>query len=316
MKAIAIDGFGGPDMLQLLELPEPKPEPDEVLIKLAYASVNPVDWKIVAGRLQSRFPHHFPLVPGWDAAGTIAGMGAKAAGFSLDDEVYAYCRKPVIQWGTYAEYVTVPAANVAPKPKRMSFAQAATIPLVGLTAWESLFDAAGLQSGQTVLIHAGAGGVGSMAIQFAKHAGAKVLTTAGSANHDYVRSLGADFAIDYKAGSFVDAAREIAPDGVDVVFDTVGGETQAESYKALRKGGVLVSITAPPGAAEVERHGVRGAYVFVSPNGQHLRRIAELIDAGHIRAPEIQEMPLSRAADAHRLSQEGHVRGKIALRIG
>jgi NADPH2:quinone reductase len=315
MKAIVIDEFGGPDKLREAELETPEPGPGEVRIRLSHTSVNPVDWKIREGRLQTRFPHEFPLIVGWDAAGTVDKLGEGASGFAVGDRVYAYCRKPVIRWGTYAEFVTVPAAAVAPMPERLTPAEAATIPLVGLTAWQSLFDTAQLAAGQTVLIHAAAGGVGGIAVQFAKSVGARVIGTASAANHAYVRSLGADEAIDYAGEDFVAAVRKLVPGGVDVVFDTVGGDTQARSYAALKKGGMLVSITAPPDAAEAEKHGVRPGYVFVSPNGEQLRRIGAQVDAGKVRPPEIHVMSIRDAAAAHKRSQEGHVRGKIVLAI-
>ena len=201
MKAIVIDAFGGPDRLRAAEVPTPKASAGEVVIELACTSVNPVDWKIREGMLSGLFPHTFPLILGWDAAGTVSDTGEAVNEFSVGDRVYAYCRKPTVQWGTYAEYVAVPASAVAAMPANLSFAEAAAIPLVGLTSWQVLFDAANLRAGQTVLIHAGAGGLGSIAIQLAKNAGATVFTTASAANHEYVRSLGADHVIDYRTYS-------------------------------------------------------------------------------------------------------------------
>ena len=315
MRAVVIDAFGGPEVLREAELPTPVPGPDEVLIKLAATSVNPVDWKIREGMLAALFPHHFPLILGWDAAGTIAAVGERALGFAPGDKVFAYCRKPEVRWGTYAEYVTMAATAVAPMPAKLSFTEAACLPLVGLTAWQALFDAATLRRGQSVLIHAGAGGVGGLAIQFAKHAGATVLATASAANRDYVLGLGADHVIDYAREDFVKATRAVVPGGVDVVFATVGGETLRHSYAALRPGGFLVSIVdAPVEAAGTERK-VLQAFVFVSPNGRQLREIAALVEAGRVRPPAIEELTLADAAEAQIRSKAGHVRGKLALRI-
>jgi NADPH2:quinone reductase len=313
---MVIDGFGGPEKLHWAKVPTPVARRHEVLIKLAATSVNPVDWKICEGRLKDRFPHRFPLIPGWDAAGTVAAMGQAVQGLKIGDAVYAYCRKPEVQWGTYAEFVTVDADAAAPAPARLPPEQTATLPLVGLTAWQALFNAAGLKSGQTVLIHAGAGGVGGMAIQLAKAVGARVLTTARAENHDYVRSLGADLAIDYSAAPFGPAVRKAAPAGVEVVFDTVGGQTQADSWAALAKGGILVSIAEPPDEKCAQAQEARGAYVFVSPNGRQLRELALMVASGRLRPPLIDILPLDAAAQALERSRAGHVRGKIVLKIG
>lgn len=315
MKAMVIDGFGGADKLHWAEVETPAPGPGEVLIKLAATSVNPVEWKIREGYLAKAFPHHFPLILGWDAAGTVAALGAGVSGFTVGEKVFAYCRKPEVQWGTYAEYVVMDAAAVAPAPANLSLEEAATLPLVGLTSWQAMFDTAQLSAGQTVLIHAGAGGIGSLAIPLAKARGARVLTTARAANHDYVRALGADLAIDYTTRPFADAVRQAVPEGVDVVFDTMGGTTQADSWATLKTGGFLVSIVDRPDQAAAAAKGLRAAYVFVSPNGAELREIAALVEAGKVNPPAIEILPLERAADAQEQSRAHHVRGKIVLKI-
>ena len=315
MRAIVIESFGGPEVLRPADVPSPEPAADEVLIEVAYAAVNPVDWKIREGMLAGMFPHEFPVILGWDAAGTVKDTGKNVTGFRIGDRVYAYCRKPKVGFGTYAEFVTMNQAAVAPMPKNVGFAEAAGIPLAGLTAWQSLFDAAKIKGGHKVLIHAGAGGVGSLAIQFAKHAGAKVLTTAGVANHAYVKSLGADVAIDYKKENFIDAVRKREPGGIDLVYDAVGGEVQRKSYEVLKKGGRLVSIVNVPSEEEARRYGVEAAHVFVTPDGEQLRRIGALIESGAVKPPAIQEMRLEDAAEAQRRSQAGHVRGKIVLKV-
>ena len=315
MRAIVFDAFGGPGRLRLAEVHKPSPAADEVLIEVHCASVNPVDWKIREGMLAELFPYEFPIVPGWDAAGVVAGTGKGVTAFHVGDKVFAYCRKPKVQHGTYAEYVTMAAEAVAPMPRNLDFAAASTIPLTGLTAWQSLFDAGKLSAGQKVLVHAGAGGVGSLAIQFAKSAGATVFTTARGRNHSYVKGLGADAAIDYTREKFVDAVRALAPEGIDLVFDTVGKHVQRESYKTLKRGGTLVSIIDLSESGEAEPYGVRTSFVFVSPNGDQLREIAALIEEGTVRPAEYEEIPLDRAAEAQERSRAGHVRGKIVLNI-
>jgi len=315
MKAVVFDAFGGPERLRVAEIHKPSPAAGEVLIEVHVASVNPVDWKIREGMLAEMFPYEFPIVPGWDAAGVVAAVGKGETGFRAGDRVYAYCRKPKIRHGTYAEFVTMAAGAVAPMPKNIGFEAASTIPLTGLTAWQSLFDAAKLSAGQKVLVHAGAGGVGSLAIQFAKHAGATVYTTARRQNHDYVRGLGADAAIDYAREKFVDAVRALAPGGVDLVYDTVGGTVQKESYRALKPGGTLVSIVNIPEPEDARAHGAHAHFVFVSPNGEQLRRIAALVESGAVKPAAYEEMPLENAAIAQERSRGGHVRGKIVLKI-
>ncbi len=316
MKAMVIDRFGGPEQLHLAEVKTPEPGDGEVLIKIEWTSVNPVDWKIREGMLEAMFPHAFPLIPGWDAAGTVAGVGEGVHTLGVGERVFAYCRKPVVQWGTYAEYVTMPAAAVAPMPQVLSFTEAATIPLVGLTSWQSLFDAAHLQSGQSILILNGAGGTGSLAIPFAKHVGATVLACARTDNHDYLRSLGADVLIDYRTEDVGAAVKARAPQGVDVVYANIGGEPHRQSYSLIKKGGALVSIADQPLEDAAKAAGVAASYLFVEPNGQHLREIARLIDGGFVKPPQITQMALKDAAEAHRLSEAHRVRGKIALEIG
>ncbi len=315
MRAIAIKAFGGSEQLELMDLPRPVPEPDEVLIEVRYAAVNAVDWKIREGMLQGYATHAFPLVLGWDAAGTVADMGAMVFGFNAGDQVYTSCPKPVIQHGCYAEYVAAKRDVIAPMPENLSFAEAAAIPLVALTAWQSLFDFAGLEAGQTVLVHAGAGGVGSLAIQLAKQAGATVLTTASAANHDYVLALGADHAIDYRAMDFVDAVRTLRPDGVQIVLDTVGGEVQERSFKVLTSGGVLVSIVSPPDENLAHEHGLKAGLVYYQGNGAQLQKITEMLEAGTLKPPAVREMPLGEAAQALEASKGGHVQGKIVLKV-
>lgn len=315
MRAVICDGFGGSEVMRLGEIDTPAPGPGEVLIRVHAAGVNPVDWKIREGGLAHLFPCKLPLIPGWDAAGTVAALGEGVRGLAVGERVWAFCRKPDIQWGTYAEYVVMGADGVAPMPAAFTFAQAAAVPLAALTAWQSMLEVAKLRPGQTALIHAGAGGVGGFAVPIAKWAGATVIATAKTANHAYVRELGADHVIDYGTGDFVAATRALAPDGVDMAFGTVGGETLARSYQTVKPGGILVSITGKTDRELAERLGIRCKYVFVRPDAGHLRRLAGLADQGILKVPEIVEMPLARAAEALDLSRTGHVRGKIVLRI-
>lgn len=315
MKAILLEGFGGIEKLKLTNIPTPIPADDEILIKIKCAGVNPVDWKIRAGYLKERIPHELPIIPGWDATGVVSAVGKKVSKFKVGDEVFAYCRKPIVKWGTYAEYVCVQADNAAFKPKNISFAQAASIPLAGLTAWQSLIDVGKLEAGQTVLIHAGAGGVGSLAIQIAKNAGATVYTTASQKNQDYVKSLGADGIIDYQKDNFVEKISEWNPDGIDIVFDTLGGGTYTTSFEVLKPKGCIVSILEQPNEILSSQYKVNAYYVFVSPNGKELQQIADAISKGKIKPPEILQMPLNQAGEAQEQVRTGHIRGKIVLAI-
>lgn len=315
MKAVVIENFGGAETLKLKEVPEPIPQENEVLIRVEYTAVNPVDWKIREGLLKSRLPHEFPLIPGWDAAGVIAEVGSNVRQFKIGDEVYAYCRKPIVKEGTYAEFVTFDAAQVALKPKNISFAEAAAIPLASLTAWQGLFDFANLKENQSVLIHAGSGGVGSFAIQFARHAQAEVWTTCSLPNHSYVKQLGAREAIDYTKENFVTAIKKKKNDGFDVIFDGVGGKTLQDSYSLLKPGGVLVSIVEKPSQQMSTDSKTKMGFIFVRPDGEQLGQIGKLIEEGKVKIPHIVEMNLQEAAYAQEESKKGHTQGKIVLKV-
>lgn len=316
MRAVYYERFGGADVLTVGDLPDPEPGPGEVLIALQATSVNPIDWKIREGLFECVFDHRFPIVPGWDAAGTVAAVGAGVDGLAVGQAVYAYCRKPVAHEGTYAEYVTMPADAVAPAPASLTAEQAAAIPLCALTCWQSLVDFGQVQAGDSVLIHAGAGGVGSLGIQLAKHLGARVLTTASARNADYVTGLGADLVIDYTRQDYRATVRAAAPDGVDMILDGVGGAIPAESLELIRGGGGLACLNEPPDEAAAASRGIRTARIYAEPNGAQLGEIAKLIDAGALRPPAIDTLPLARAAEAMARSQTGHVRGKLVLHIG
>lgn len=315
MKAMVIESFGGIETMRMGEVPTPEPAPDEVQIRVRYAGVNPVDWKIREGYLNDRLPHQFPIVLGWDAAGEVSAVGHEVKDFKAGDNVYAYCRKPIIKLGTFAEYVCVEASHIALKPTNLSFAQAASIPLAALTAWQALFDFAKLKEGQTILIHAGAGGVGSFAIQFAHLINAKVITTASTRNHGYVKKLGADIMIDYTKEDFVNSIKERYPQGVDVILDCVGGQTMKKSLDCVRTGGCLVSICSYIDAAFGKDHDVKTGFVFVEPNGEQLKHLSELIEAGKIVAPHVEEFALSDAAAVLEMSKQGHTQGKLVLKV-
>jgi NADPH:quinone reductase-like Zn-dependent oxidoreductase len=313
--AIGIREFGGPGKLQRLELPEPKLPPDAVRIRIRAAGVNPVDWKLREGRLEPTFPHVFPVVPGWDAAGVVAAVGPGVVEVAPGDEVFAYCRKHFIGEGTYAEYVTVPVTFVARKPARLSWEEAGAMPLVGLTAYQALFFGAGLTAGETVLVYGASGGVGGLAVQIAVAAGAEVVGVAREEHREYVLGLGAYEVIDYTQRDVVDAVREFVPDGVDVLLDVVGGDTLARAVDAVRDEGRIVSIAQPPTDERFRQRGIQPAYVFVRPDGEELEELADLAESGQLGVHLHEVVPLEEAARAHELLEQGHVRGKIVLRV-
>lgn len=315
MKAIAIKQFGDLDQLKLMDLPIPQPLPNEVQIKVSYAGINPVDWKICFGLFKTRLPHEFPIILGWDVSGIISQVGAEVKNFRQGDEVFAYLRKPHIKDGSFAEFVCFDAQHVVKKPESLSFAQAAAIPLVALTAWQSLLEVAKLKSGETILIHAGAGGVGGIAIEIAHHNKAKVITTAHEKNHAYVKQLGADIAIDYTKQNFTKEVKKLYPKGVDVVLDCVGNDVYEASYQVIAPQGRLVSICVPPDEAKAKKFNIQSFYVFVRPEGKQLQQISQLFDNKTFISPEIQEFRLEEAKEALELLKEGHVRGKLVLKV-
>jgi len=242
MKAVAITEFGGREKLTIMDLPKPAVHKGEVLIRVKAAGINPVDIKIREGMLKNRMPNHFPIILGWDAAGIIEKTGEGVGSVSAGDEVFAYCRTETVHAGSYAEYIVLPEGNVAKKPIAMSFEEAASVPLSGLTAYQALFDSARLQMGETVLIHRAAGGVGGFAVQLASGIKARIIGTGREVNHHYILSLGADMVIDYSASDFMEIVRSKYADGIHVVFDTLGGETTLKSINVLTQGGRLVSV--------------------------------------------------------------------------
>jgi len=315
MKAVIIDTFGGADTVKVSEMPQPHLLDHEVKIQVKYAAVNPVDWKIREGRLKNHMDHHFPIILGWDAAGIITELGKDAGGLKVGDEVFAFCKKKSVQWGTFAEYVCMEANDVVVKPQKISLAEAAAIPLTALTAWQALFDFSKLKAGEVILIQAGAGGVGGMAIQLAKYAGAIVVTTASQKNHAYVKKFGADTIVDYENKNVAEEVKKVFPDGLDVILDTVGGEALKLSYPLLKEGGRLAVIVEPPDYAAVNQFHLKAGYISAHPQGSQLKVIAELIDQGKVVAPAIEIMKLEDAKEALRKSQAGHVKGKIVLAL-
>jgi NADPH:quinone reductase-like Zn-dependent oxidoreductase len=306
MSAVRIHSYDGPEVLQYEQVPVPRPGEGELLVEVHAAGVNPVDWKIRRGYRKEHYT--LPLIPGWDFSGVVRARGDGANDFKEGDEVYS--RPDIGRNGAYAEYIVVRQSEVALKPKTLDHIHAAAIPLASLTAWQSLFDAAGLEQGQTVLIHAAAGGVGHFAVQLAKLKKAHVIGTASKRNEEFLRQLGANEFIDYQSTRFDDVVKN-----VDAVFDTIGGDTQQRSWKVLKKGGILVSIVQPPSKTEAEDHDVRQAYVFVQPNREQLTEIAKLVDEGKIRPVVETVLPLSQARQAQEFSQAGHTRGKIVLQV-
>ncbi|MGB8356804.1 MAG: NADP-dependent oxidoreductase [Chthoniobacteraceae bacterium] len=304
MKAIRIHQYGGPEVLAQVEMQRPTPGPNEVLIKVQAASVNPVDWKLRAGHVKEIFPVTFPATLGWDVSGTVEETGSGVTAFKRGDEVYA-----LLKGGGYAEYATADEAVVARKPRTLDYVHAAAVPVAGLTAWQALFEVAQLSSGQKVLIHAAAGGVGNFAVQFAKAKGAYVIGTASSKNQAFLLELGVDQAVDYQKTRFEDVVRD-----VDVVLDTIGADTQERSFKVLKKGGVLVSIVQPPSQEQAAKYGIRALFYGAHASSSNLAEIAKLIDSGKVKTIVETVLPLAEARHAHELIQTGHARGKIVLK--
>ncbi|HYO86237.1 MAG TPA: NADP-dependent oxidoreductase [Dermatophilaceae bacterium] len=305
MMAITFDHYGDPDVLTLSEQPEPKVGPGEALVRVRSASVNPVDWKVVAGYLDGLMNVRFPAIPGWDVAGVVERVGLDTPEFDPGDEVIAYARKDWVQGGTYAALVAVPVRTMARKPLRLDWDQAAGLPLAGLTAYQLLNRLSTTES-DTVLVHAAAGGVGILAVQIARALGARVIGTASRGNHEALRAFGVE-PVQYGDG-LADRVRGLAPRGVDVVVDFVGGVLDT-TLAVLKDGGRHGSIV----DSQVADRG--GLYAWVRPNSAQLQALADLADSGKLTVPVASSFPLERAADAFRASQTGHVRGKVAITV-
>lgn len=307
MKAIRIHAYGGVENLKYDEVPRPEPRSGEVLIQVYAAGVNPIDWKIREGFLKQVYDYSLPVIAGADVAGVVTSVGDGVTTFQPGQAVYGTA--DMMLSGAYAEYALGYADAIAPMPKTLDYVHAASVPIVAITAWQSLFDGANLQPGQSVLIHGGAGGVGRYAIQLAKWKGARVIATASAANLNDVKNLGADQAIDYAAQKFEEQVKDI-----DVVLDLVGGETQARSWQIIRPGGVLVSTLGVPQSGIPQ--GIQAVPVFANlrANSQ-LQQIAQLIDEGRIKVSVEQIFELAEAAIAQEVSQHGHPRGKLVLQV-
>jgi NADPH:quinone reductase-like Zn-dependent oxidoreductase len=299
MRAVVMHESGGPEVLRYEEAERPGPADGEVLISVRAASVNPADWKSRREFVEKQLP----AVLGHDVSGTVEL--SRAEGFADGDDVFGF-----VGSGAYAEFVSAPAEAIAKKPAAVSHEQAAAIPVSGLTAWQALFDRGELQSGQTALIAGAAGGVGHFAVQFAKHGGGRAIGTGSSRNRDFVLGLGADEYVDYTQEDVADVVS-----GVDVAFDTVGGETTEALLPTVREGGILVTIAAAPPEDAARERGVRAQLHVMSPSSEQLARIADLIAAGDVRVEIAEVVPLAEVQRAHELSESGHTRGKIILAV-
>lgn len=305
MKSIRIHRFGGPEVMRIEEVAVPKPGDDELLVQVRAASVNPVDYKTRDGDYLPE--DKLPVTLGRDIAGTIAEVGELGGSFMRGDAIYALLRP---EHGAFSEYTIVKAADAAPKPDRLSFVEAAAVPLAALTAWQGLFDHGGLKAGQRVLIHGGAGGVGHFAVQFAKVHGVEVITTVSGDDIEFARELGADEAIDYKTQRFEDMVR-----GVDLVFDLVASETQERSWQVLKPGGTLVSTLGAPPADLAEQHDAHGVGYLAQPNAAQLAEIGRLIDNGQVRVFVDTAYKLAEAPEAEQRQAQGHIHSKLVLEV-
>jgi NADPH:quinone reductase-like Zn-dependent oxidoreductase len=308
MKAVIINKYGNEDILEYTDVERPEPKADEVLVKVHAAAVNPVDWKIRESGGE-RFGLELPIVLGGDIAGTIEQVGVDVKNFNQGDAVYGMTVSGGFSGG-YAEYALAKADGIALKPNSISFEEAAAIPIGALTAWQSIFNLANLSSGQRILITGASGGVGSFAVQFAKAKGAYVIGTASGRNEEFVRSLGADEFVDYTAQPFEEVVKN-----VDVVFDTVGGDTQERAFQTLKKGGFLATSAGMPSAEKAKQFSVEAEFVFCKPNAGQLAEINNLIEDGKVKIHIETILPLTEVKKAHQLSQSGRTRGKIVLQV-
>lgn len=310
MKAVFYEEFGELDEIKTGELDKPEPGEGEVLVRVKSAGVNPVDAAVARGMLKDAIPTEFPVIPGWDAAGVVEGRGHAARRFKEGDEVYAYARRPIVQNGTFAEYIALPESYLAHRPQNVTMEEAGGIPLVGLTAYQALFDAGNLKEGETLVILGASGGVGTMAIQLAKTVGATVIGVASDKNHAYMKELGADEVIDYKKGDVGESVKKAASGGVDMIFHCSRGDSLSQSKGTLKSGGSLVSITnSKPDVSD----DITFKYVFVEPNAAQLNHLRELADDGKLIAPVSGTYTLENAADALREVESLHTRGKMVV---
>ena len=311
MRAIVQNAFGEPDVLQVGDRPLPEPIGTEVRVRVQAAGVNPVDWKTRAGK-GAAAQWGLPLTVGWDVAGVVDAVGPGVTRFAVGDPVFGmpWFPRPA---SAYAEFVTAPSRHFARRPDVLGVVEAGGLSLAGLTAWQCLVDVARVQPGQRVLVHAGAGGVGHLAVQIAKSRGAHVIATASAAKHDLLADLGVDEAVDYRSQRF-----EEVVEPVDVVYDLIGGDVSVRSLDVLRPDGVMIVLPSSAAAAAVEaarNRGLRAVGVLVEPDGDGLEDLAALVEAGGLRVLIDETFPLDRAADAHRLGEQGRATGKIVLTV-
>jgi NADPH:quinone reductase-like Zn-dependent oxidoreductase len=307
MRAIAYDAYGGPDVLTLRRMPAPRPAAGEVLVEVRAASMNPVDWKVRSGVLQKFFPVTFPAVTGRDGAGDVVATGSEGDASLVGKRVCFMAPRGV---GTWSQKVALPAAQAVPIPATLSYEDAAALPLAGVSAWIGLVKTASVKAGMRVLIHAAAGGVGSMALQIARLRGATVVATCSQRNVDFVRALGAQEVIAYDTTAFEQHARDI-----DVVFDVIGGDVHARSYAVLKRGGMIVALAAAPFEDQSGRYGVRLATPQVLSDPAALTEIVGLVAAGKLKPCVEQVLPLSDFAKVQQMSETGHARGKTVLKL-
>jgi NADPH:quinone reductase-like Zn-dependent oxidoreductase len=306
VRGVAYDEFGDAGVLRVRDdLPMPPVGPDTVLVRVHAAGVNPVDIGIREGHLAGAFPHHFPIVPGWDVSGVVEAAGPAITTFAPGDEVFGYVRRDDVQWGTTAAFVPAPLRCVARKPASLSFAEAGALPLAGLTAYQALTEVLDISEGERVLVHRAAGGVGFFAVQIAVALGAHVIGTASPKNHGFLRDAGAAEVLDYAAGPISGQLGE----PVDAVLDLVGGDTLADAPRQVRDPRRIASVV-DPGVRELG-----GRYVFVRPDPHDLEELARMADAGQLRVPIARAFDLDHVADAHELLAGGHVRGKVVVTL-
>jgi NADPH:quinone reductase-like Zn-dependent oxidoreductase len=308
MLAWRVHEFGPPEAMILEKVPTPVPGPGEVLVEIHAAGVGPWDAWIRAGK--SALPQPLPLTLGSDLSGKVAALGSGVSDIALGEQVFGVTNSQFL--GAYAEYAVASAAMLAKKPSSLSYAEAASVPVVAVTAWQGLFDHARLEAGQTVVIHGAAGNVGAYAVQFARRARLRSIATAGTKDIEYVRSLGADKVLDYHTQRFEDEVKD-----ADAVLDLVGGETQIRSFQVLRPGGQLISAVSQPDQDRAAHHGVTAAFFLVEVTTERLRRIAELIDRGELKTHLGAILPLADARDAHMMldGRRPPPNGKIILNV-
>lgn len=310
MKTALINDYGGPDVIEIKETSKPLPTTNQVLIEVHAASINPFDYKVRRGYMKDGMPLNFPFTVGGDLSGVVVELGEKVEGLKVGDEVFGQAYNLGGSTGAMAEFVVANIESVANKPKDISFVEAASLPLVGSSAIQAIEDHINLQSNQKILIHGGAGGIGSVAIQLAKHLGAYVATTVATKDLDFVKSLGADEVIDYKSQDFSEILR-----GYDAVYDTVGGETTDKSFEVLKQGGILVSMLGQPKEELAKQYDVNIIGQNTKTSSEHLRHLAQLIDQGVIKPQVNKVFPLDQTREAFEYAENSHSRGKVVIEV-